>query len=77
MAGVSGLLCRIEALENNVCELAIHERVVDVSQNATRLRVNDADVMHATGTDSNDFAMHQRFDQLWRLADSLDAVVVG
>ena len=72
-----GLLRHEEALEDDISELAIHERVVHVGQDARRLRLDDADIVDSARADSNHLAMHQRLHQFGCLADRLDPVVVS
>ena len=56
--GLLGLLCCEETLEDNVSELAIHEWIVNVDEDAARFGLNDAYIMHATWANSDYFPVH-------------------
>ena len=56
--GLLELLCCEETLEDNVSELAIHEWVVNVDEDAARFGLNDAYIMHATWANSDYFPVH-------------------
>jgi len=55
----------------------LHKVQVDVAQHRIRLRFNDANVVDATWTNSDNFLMHERLYQFWCLADCFYSIVVG
>lgn len=73
---ISWLLSCEKAFEDNVCKLAIHERIVYINQNAWRLRLDDANVVNAPWAYSYYFAVHERLYKLWCLADCFYAIIV-
>ena len=77
LPGLLRLLGCVEALEDDVGELAIHEAGVDIGEDARWLCLDNADIVNATRADSDDFAMHERPDKFGRLADRLDPVIIG
>lgn len=73
---ISWLLSCEEAFEDYVRKLAVHKRIVNVDQNAWRLRLNDANVVNTPWAYSYNFAVHERLNKLWCLADCFYAIVV-
>ena len=71
------MLSRVEALENDVSMLLLLQSAVDIFQYAGRLGFNYANVVHASRTDADHSAVHERLDELRRVADRLDTVVVS
>jgi len=74
---VSWLLRSVESLKDHIRKLRVHKRVINISQDARRLRLHDANVVDASRANADHFAVHERFNELRRLANSLDPVVVG
>lgn len=67
----------VKAFEDHVSEFTLHEGLINIGEDTRWFRLNNTNVMYASGTDSDNFLVHQWFNKFRGLADGLDAVVIG
>jgi hypothetical protein len=49
----------VKAFEDHVSEFTLHEGLINIGENTRWFRLNNTNVMYASGTDSDNFLVHQ------------------
>ena len=73
---ILALSCSVEAFENEVCKLTLHETLIDIFQNAGGFRLNYANIVDPTRWNSDYFFVHKWFHKLRDLFSLFNSIIV-